>query len=291
MLKDFVRERLMAAADEIFGLFERTIAAYEEQLCRAREENEEQRRQLEAVYKSHILPRTEDVRQPIGSRSILAQEHPRALNVKEEEDDINVPLTSSVSAANCDDDGDTAAEPSHRGPNGDSRTESPPDDLFAPLSHSDDTDEHLSSDADCAGDAEESKSTQMAAEERSPTRERRRIRQKNLSCPVCAQKNCSDHNPNLQMKTSEKRVSCPFCARRFSQKAHMITHARTHTGEKPFSCSFCAKSFSRNENMSRHMRIHTGEKPFTCSLCAKSFSYKHCLKAHMRSETHVGQKL
>ncbi|XP_061622815.1 E3 SUMO-protein ligase ZBED1-like isoform X4 [Phyllopteryx taeniolatus] len=49
MLKALVRKRLIAAADEIFGLFERTIASYEEQLCRAREENEGQRRQLQEV--------------------------------------------------------------------------------------------------------------------------------------------------------------------------------------------------------------------------------------------------
>lgn len=49
MLKDLVRERLVAAADEIFGLFEKTIAAYEEQLRRATEETERHRRQLEAV--------------------------------------------------------------------------------------------------------------------------------------------------------------------------------------------------------------------------------------------------
>lgn len=49
MLKDLVRERLMAAADEILEMFERTIASYEEQLCRVKDESERQRRQLEAV--------------------------------------------------------------------------------------------------------------------------------------------------------------------------------------------------------------------------------------------------
>ncbi|XP_061623425.1 uncharacterized protein LOC133475077 isoform X2 [Phyllopteryx taeniolatus] len=66
MLKDLVRERLIAAADEIFGLFEGTIASYEEQLRRAREETERQRRQLEAVCKTQIVIRMEDVQQVIG---------------------------------------------------------------------------------------------------------------------------------------------------------------------------------------------------------------------------------
>lgn len=59
MLKDFVKERLLAAADEIFGMFERTIASYEEQLCRARDETERHRRQLEAVCKTQIVIRME----------------------------------------------------------------------------------------------------------------------------------------------------------------------------------------------------------------------------------------
>lgn len=49
MLKELVRERLIAAAEEIYVLFQTTMASYGEQLCRAREENARQRRQLEAA--------------------------------------------------------------------------------------------------------------------------------------------------------------------------------------------------------------------------------------------------
>lgn len=59
MLKELVRERLIEAADEIFGLFERTIASYEKQLCRAREETERQRQKLEAVCKTNIVLRAD----------------------------------------------------------------------------------------------------------------------------------------------------------------------------------------------------------------------------------------
>lgn len=46
MLKTFVNQRLTAAAEEIFGLFERTIAEYEEEIDR-------QRRQLQDAGKTH----------------------------------------------------------------------------------------------------------------------------------------------------------------------------------------------------------------------------------------------
>ncbi|KAI9523176.1 hypothetical protein NQZ68_030524, partial [Dissostichus eleginoides] len=54
MLRLVVSERLTAAALEIFGLFERTVAEYEEQLCRSKEENERHRKLLDAVLKPEV---------------------------------------------------------------------------------------------------------------------------------------------------------------------------------------------------------------------------------------------
>ena len=48
MLRALVKQRLTAAAEEIFGLFETTIAEYEEERCRSKEENERQRELLDA---------------------------------------------------------------------------------------------------------------------------------------------------------------------------------------------------------------------------------------------------
>ncbi|XP_039677173.1 zinc finger protein 79-like [Perca fluviatilis] len=50
MLRALVKQRLTAAAEEIFGLFEATIAEYEEELCRSKEENERQRERMDAVF-------------------------------------------------------------------------------------------------------------------------------------------------------------------------------------------------------------------------------------------------
>lgn len=44
MFRSLVKQRLAAAADEIFGLFERTIAEFEEELGRSKEENQRQLR-------------------------------------------------------------------------------------------------------------------------------------------------------------------------------------------------------------------------------------------------------
>ncbi|XP_061747157.1 uncharacterized protein si:dkey-15h8.17 isoform X2 [Nerophis ophidion] len=99
MLKVLVKERLLAAADEIFALFERTITSYEEELSRTREEKERHRQQMEAVGKTHIILRIEDVQQMIGRQegrplllhlggSTLEQEASQSSPVKEEGEEL-----------------------------------------------------------------------------------------------------------------------------------------------------------------------------------------------------------
>ncbi|XP_049619265.1 uncharacterized protein [Syngnathus scovelli] len=90
LLKELVRKRLIAAADEIFGLFESTVASYEEQLYRAREESERQRQLGDVCPKAHIQVRL-DQRRATGGKgqvipdALLASDR-RSPPVKEEEE-------------------------------------------------------------------------------------------------------------------------------------------------------------------------------------------------------------
>ncbi|XP_054628937.1 uncharacterized protein LOC129179564 isoform X2 [Dunckerocampus dactyliophorus] len=91
MLKELVKERLMAAADEIFALLERTMASYEEELSRTREENERQRQQLEAVYKTQFVLQIEGAQQVIGHQEEhppQPQQDPQTPHVKEEAEEV-----------------------------------------------------------------------------------------------------------------------------------------------------------------------------------------------------------
>ncbi|KAI3359037.1 hypothetical protein L3Q82_015413 [Scortum barcoo] len=97
--KALVKQRLTAAAEEIFVLFERTIAEYEEELSRSKEENERQRKLLDAVFKPEVRLHRADVQQLLVRKeevppeqqdrsSSLDQEDPEPPHIKEEQEEV-----------------------------------------------------------------------------------------------------------------------------------------------------------------------------------------------------------
>ncbi|XP_038580272.1 zinc finger protein 568-like isoform X2 [Micropterus salmoides] len=90
VLRALVKQRLSAAAEEIFGLFERTISEYEQELCRSKEENQRHRKLLDAVFQPEVRLHRADVQQLSGSKEVqegsssLDQEDPEPPHIKEE---------------------------------------------------------------------------------------------------------------------------------------------------------------------------------------------------------------
>ncbi|XP_037651595.1 zinc finger protein sens-like isoform X16 [Sebastes umbrosus] len=118
MLRALVKQRLTAAAEEICGLFERTIAEYEEELSRSKEENERQQKLLDAVLHPQLqLHRavSTDVQQLLvvkeevppeqkGWTSRLDQEDPEPPHIKEEQEELWTSLNNDevpVSDSRC----------------------------------------------------------------------------------------------------------------------------------------------------------------------------------------------
>ncbi|XP_061832771.1 uncharacterized protein [Nerophis lumbriciformis] len=294
MLKELVKERLMAAADEIFALFESTITSYEEELSRTREEKERHRQQLEAARKTQIVLHVEGVQQqeerpptPQEGSSTLKQDDPQPPYIKEEEQELwislfglqdsdltKLPLTGvSVKTEDHEDKPQV-------------------DNLLAPLSDSDDitshstedkdedyTQEPLSSNTDCEGD------TRTHNDNQHPECSEKKTGKTSFICSFKSFCDTRNHAPQTRTHTGEKPFNCSVCGSTFSRKGYLTKHMRTHTGEKPFSCSFCGVKFSRMYCLKIHMRRHTGERPFICSVCGKKYCRNDSLQLHMRKHT------
>ncbi|XP_061908153.1 zinc finger protein 649-like [Entelurus aequoreus] len=310
MLKELVKERLMAAANEIFRLFERTIASYEEELertiasyeeeldktiasyeeelSRAGEENKRKRQQLEAVYKTQHVAETcspseeELLPQPQGGSPTLEQKDPQPRHIKEEQEEVwptleGQCLLTGVSVKTED--------------------ETQADSFLAPLSDSDDTTSH-SPEAEDQDNAQEPLSSDIDFEGemrthidiKHPEFSEKKTQRKCLVCSICAKSFPYESHLTLHMRTHtrEKPYRCSVCGKGFSQKGNMAAHMTTHTEDKPFSCLVCDEKFSRKSYMVLHMRTHTGEKPFSCSVCGQRISRKSNILSHMR--THTGEK-
>ncbi|XP_054620835.1 zinc finger protein 84-like [Dunckerocampus dactyliophorus] len=334
MLQELVKERLMAAADEIVQLFERTMASYEEELCRTREEKERLRQQLEDVCQTQTVLHFEDGHNLIdrqeerptqrkGVSSTLKQEEPQHPHIKEEEGELwrtqdgeylrgpeetdltKLPLTVVSLKAEGHEDKPPDSSQLHHNPREENSSSSPQHmtteadgdhcggsqaDL-APLSdnddtmsHKNDTQEPLSSNADREMDLK------TQTDNKDSECSKKKTGKKCSACSVCGESfsNNSALTRHARTHTGEKPFCCSVCGKTFSQKSHMVKHMRTHTGEKPFSCSVCRQRFSQKSNIISHMRTHTGEKPFSCSVCGRRFSEKSNIITHMR--THTGEK-
>ncbi|XP_049424597.1 zinc finger protein 583-like isoform X2 [Epinephelus fuscoguttatus] len=310
MLRSLVKQRLTAAAEEIFGLFERTIAEYEEELCRSKEENERQRKLLDAVFNPQLRLHRADVQQLLVVKeevppeqqewsSSVDQEDPEPPHIKEEEeelwisqegeqlqgleeDDITTFSFTIVPVESEDDEEKPQSSQLHQRHTEQMETEVEIEDCGGPEpARNSDPDTHLQPESDDqTGESSETETGDSDDDDWTETREP----QSGLN-PL---KNYEVSVSDWRCGVSEKPFICFECGRRFGKAANLRAHMSSHTGEKPFSCSVCKKTFTQRGYLEKHMRIHTGEKPFSCSVCKKAFTESALVRKHMR--VHTGEK-
>ncbi|XP_041664789.1 zinc finger protein 502-like [Cheilinus undulatus] len=308
ILRCLVNQRLTAAAEEVFEMFERTIADYEEKLRRSREENHRQQKLLSAVYNPEIHLDTADVEQlMVRKEEVLPEQQERSSSLNQEitepplikeeqeelcisqdrgqlcgaeEDEINVFTFTPASVKSEEEDGE---EPQS--------------------THSYHTDTEESRDT-------ENVKTGVSGEDRGGSEADRGFIPDYYLLPAPPNKTSHLFRPDAYQSgdwgesdepqeglnpwqnkdiavhavifnTENTSVSSSGCAPQKKQQ-------QEEKGEKPFGCSVCGKSYPSKNNLKQHMSRHATEKPFSCSICDRSFITKAEMVNHMRS--HTGEK-
>ncbi|XP_073321824.1 uncharacterized protein [Pagrus major] len=284
-LRDFVSERLTAAAEEIFGVFIKTIVEYEEEIDR-------QRRLLDVVLNPQIklhrieLPQQHDCMEEeevLSDQQLCDQERNSSLDqedsdppqIKEEQRDLGTSQEGEQLVLKLETDTcvltPTYKESDHSEP----ELESDHQLLFENW--------HVAESQDQKGGMY-GDSRSMINTEPEPKKAHPRVPSQGIDVSKSDLSEI-DHNTH----TSEgKQFSCEACGKVFKFKSRLHMHMKTHTGEKPYPCNTCGKRFARTEDLKKHVRIHTGEKPYSCTMCGRDFRFSSSLLVHMR--THTGEK-
>ncbi|XP_071059379.1 zinc finger protein 583-like isoform X1 [Pseudochaenichthys georgianus] len=309
MLLSLKKQRLTAAVEETFALFEKTIAEYEEELSLSKEENKRLQNLLDAVLQPQLrIPRA-DVQllvvvkeeflpdQQEWSTSLDPEDPVPPPHIKQEQEELRISqegkqlqeleeaeITKSTFTPDPVKSEDDKEKPQssqpHQRQTEHMETEADGDDCRGPepARISDPESSLQPKTEDDTGDSSESDTEDSAdwKETREPASGSNSL------------KNRHESVSDPQRSAENKQFSCSVCKKAFSRSGNVKKHMRVHTGEKQFSCSVCKKAFSRSGNVKKHMRVHTGEKPFSCSVCKRAFSQSAHLTAHMR--VHTGEK-
>ncbi|XP_041748762.2 zinc finger and SCAN domain-containing protein 2-like [Coregonus clupeaformis] len=305
LLQVFLNERLTAATVEIFGAVENTIAEYQEEISRSKEEIERLRRLLDLAFKPDIklhiadsqqltLPVPEDVppEQQDWSPS-LGQGNPEPTQIKEEQEEFRTSheeeqleglesdIKEFIFTLPCvkSDYDQYPPQPSHL-PQTQTVENRERDSLPTK------TTRNIKTEPDGEG---------YSVSE--PTSESQPLSSENSDCSAAHIGNSESDNgvdsgglmsglqPHKSKRTWTKKVQSSKTREASELKVPLRA---AHSGERPHRCPVCRKCFLKSSILKAHQRIHTGEKPYCCNVCGKSFSQKGTLTEHMR--IHTGEK-
>ncbi|KAI4810825.1 hypothetical protein KUCAC02_013754 [Chaenocephalus aceratus] len=298
MLLSLKKQRVTAANEEIFALFEQTIAELEEELLLSKEENKRLQKLLDAVLQPQLRIHRPDIQQLVVVKEELLPDQQECSTSLDQEDPEPPPHIKQ------EQEGEQLQELEEADITKSTFTPDPvksEDDEEKPQSsqpHQRQT-KHIETEADgddCRGpeparNSDSESCLQPKAEDH--TEDSSEPDTEDSSEPDTGDSSEPDTGDSSEPDTEDsadwKETREPASGSNSLKNRHESVSDPQHSAEKkPFSCSVCKKAFSQNGNLKIHMRIHTGEKPFTCSVCKKAFSQSGYLKIHM--SVHTGDK-
>ncbi|XP_033946658.2 zinc finger protein ZFP2-like [Pseudochaenichthys georgianus] len=311
MMLSLKKQRLTAAVEDIFALFEQTIAEHEEELSLSKEENERLQQLLDAVLlpqlriqradvqllvvvKEEVLPDQQEWSTSLATPHIKQEQEELRISQEgeqlqelEEADITKSTFTPDPVKSEDDKEKPQSSQP-HQRQTEHIETEADGDDCRGPepARNSDPESSLQPKTEDNTGDSSEpdtGDSSEPHTEHSADLKETKEPASGSNSL-----KNREESVSDSSCSAVKKQFGCSVCMKYFTNTRDVNQHMRIHTGEKPFSCSVCEKAFSQSGRLNLHMRIHTGEKPFSCTVCEKAFSQSGRLNLHMRN--HTGEK-
>ncbi|XP_036946455.1 oocyte zinc finger protein XlCOF7.1-like [Acanthopagrus latus] len=309
-LRASVNQRLTMAAEEIFELFERTMAAHKEELCR-------QFKLSDGAFKpEHQLHRA-DVQQLLVSTEAelpgqqewslsLAQKDPaepphikeeRELPTSQEEEQLHgleetgmalTPVKSEVA-----DEGKPQSTESYQRLTEEIQSKADAEDCGAsePARNSD-PNGHLQSDTDDESSdfsghgTDDSSDWEEQPEKSTPGTEDRQHDKRHTEHLKASQSDpetddSCDWEESGSPPTSARQV--PVRDMQCNSGKHLGSSSEVQPGGKSFSCSVCGKQYQWKTSLMVHMRLHSEGKRFRCSVCDKGFQFSVQIVRHMKT--------
>ncbi|CAJ1051902.1 zinc finger protein 3 homolog [Xyrichtys novacula] len=305
LLNVFLNDRLTAAAQEIFRAVKDTVAEYQSEILRTKEENERLKRLLNVAVQRLLLQ--PEALQPSESDSEWRNSVDLLPRIKEEPKLRKLQTDCSQEARDSEEGNCSHTEPLQRSQTPPAQTVCsrqsvspppvPPQEIKVESDSRKQQPAVASSVVSVFSNCRSAQRDFQDSTAKSPRTEKPDLQVRGIlrsngkqSTHIAQIKNVRPLKPPLPRsshpsQSMQRWHNCKECGKGFSFACQLEVHMRWHTKEKPYSCAVCRKSFTTVSMLKRHHRIHTGEKPFSCHVCGKCFNQSAHLNTHFRLHT------